>query len=133
VRFLGNVTQMRVGELLAAADIVCVPSVRDDSGNVDGLPNVLLEALASGSPVVATPAGGIPSVVVDGVTGLIVPERDSAALATALARLVADPALGQRLGSAARALVEEGFSWERTADGFESAYGRALAFKSSRS
>ncbi|MEN3339570.1 MAG: hypothetical protein V7647_3246 [Acidobacteriota bacterium] len=133
VRFLGNVTQMRVGELLAAADIVCVPSVRDDSGNVDGLPNVLLEALASGSPVVATPAGGILTVVVDGVTGLIVPERDSDALATALARLVAEPALGQRLGSAARALVTERFSWERTAEAFENAYGRALAFKSTRS
>ena len=47
VRFLGNQSQDRVGEYFAAADIVCVPSVRDDSGNVDGLPNVVLEALAS--------------------------------------------------------------------------------------
>ena len=49
----------QVADLFSAADIIVTPSVRDDSGNVDGLPNVLLEGLASGTPVVATPAGGI--------------------------------------------------------------------------
>ncbi len=133
VRCLGNVPQERVGELFAAADVVCVPSVRDDRGNVDGLPNVLMEALAAGSPVVTTAAGGILSVVTDDVTGLIVPERDSEAIAAALARIIAQPALGRRLGSAARTLVEQRFGWSRAAEAFEAAYLRALAFKSSRS
>ena len=66
VRFLGNQTQDRVGEYFAAADVVVVPSVRDDSGNVDGLPNVVMEALASGTPLVTTAAGGIGAVVEDG-------------------------------------------------------------------
>jgi glycosyltransferase involved in cell wall biosynthesis len=133
VRFLGDVSQQDVGALLAAADVVCVPSVRDDSGNVDGLPNVLLEALASGTPVVTTAAGGIQSVVTDDVTGLIVPERDSAALAAAIGRFIAQPADAQRIGGAGRAVVEQRFGWERAASAFEAAYARALAFKSSRS
>jgi glycosyltransferase involved in cell wall biosynthesis len=133
VRFLGNLTQTEVGELLAAADVVCVPSVRDDSGNVDGLPNVLMEALASGTPVVTTAAGGIQSVVTDGVTGMIVAERDSAALGRALGWLIAHPAEAQRIGVAARAAVAQRFGWSRAAAAFEAAYARALAFKSSRS
>ena len=66
----------RSARWFAAADVAVVPSVRDDSGNVDGLPNIVLEALASGTPLVATPAGGIGTVVEDGRTGLIVPERE---------------------------------------------------------
>jgi glycosyltransferase involved in cell wall biosynthesis len=129
VRLLGNQTQDRVGELFAAADVICVPSIRDDSGNVDGLPNVVLEALASGTPVVSTAAGGIGAVVEDGRTGLVVPERDAAAIAAALARIAADPDASRRLGAAARRLVSERFGWERTAARLESAYDRALAFK----
>lgn len=132
VRFLGNLPQDRIGALFAAADVVCVPSVRDDSGNVDGLPNVVLEALASGTPVVTTPAGGILAVVQDGVTGLIVPERDGGALARAVGRLVADPDSGRRIGAAARALMQDRFGWGRVAERFEAAYGAALAFRSSR-
>src|SRR5262249_22518996 len=72
VRFLGDVTQDTVASWFAAADVAVVPSVRDASGNVDGLPNTVLEALASGTPVVATPAGGIASAIDDGRTGLLV-------------------------------------------------------------
>jgi len=130
VRFLGNQPQDRVGEYLAAADIVCVPSVRDDSGNVDGLPNVVLEALASGTPLVTTAAGGIGAVVEEGRTALVVPERDPAALAAAALRILADPESGRRMGEAARALVQERFGWPRVAERFEVAYNYALAFKS---
>lgn len=130
VRFLGNQTQDRIAEYLAAADVACVPSVRDDSGNVDGLPNVVLEALASGTPLVTTAAGGIGAVVEHERTALVVPERDPAALAAAVARLLADPAGARRLGDAARALVHSRFGWGRTAERLEFAYGRALAFTS---
>jgi glycosyltransferase involved in cell wall biosynthesis len=130
VRFLGNETQDRVGGLFAAADVICVPSVRDDSGNVDGLPNVVLEALASGTPVVCTTAGGIGAVVEDGRTALVVPERDVPALAAAIQRLLADATLSGSMGAAARASVADAFGWERAVARFEAAYDRALAFNS---
>jgi glycosyltransferase involved in cell wall biosynthesis len=130
VRFLGNQPQDRIGEYLAAADVVCVPSVRDDLGNVDGLPNVVLEALASGTPLVTTAAGGIGAVVEDGRTALVIPERDSAALAQAAARILADPDNGRRMGEAGRALVQARFGWPRVAERLDAAYDRALAFTS---
>jgi glycosyltransferase involved in cell wall biosynthesis len=109
---------------------VVVPSVRDDSGNVDGLPNIVMEALASGTPLVATAAGGIGSVVEDGRTALVVPERDPAALAAAIRRLLVDPDAGRHLAGAARATVEERYGWAAAAERFEAAYLRALAMKS---
>ena len=130
IRFLGNQPQGRVGEYLGAADVVCVPSVRDDSGNVDGLPNVVLEALACGTPLVTTAAGGIGAVVENGRTAVVVPERDSAALAAAATRILADPEGGRRMGEAARALVQARFGWPRVAERFDAAYDRALAFMS---
>jgi phosphatidylinositol alpha-1,6-mannosyltransferase len=130
VHFLGDLTQDLVGAWFAAADIAVVPSVRDDSGNVDGLPNTVLEGLASGTPLVATPAGGIASVVTDGETGVIVAERDPRALAAAIDGLLRDPDLRARLGRAGRATVTARFGWDRAAARFEAAYDRALAFKS---
>ena len=62
VRFLGNLAQNQIATHMAAADVIVVPSVRDESGNVDGLPNVVLEALASGTALVTTTAGGIGAV-----------------------------------------------------------------------
>ncbi|MDQ3487998.1 MAG: glycosyltransferase family 4 protein [Acidobacteriota bacterium] len=132
VRFLGNRTQDDVAALFAAADVVVTPSVRDDSGNVDGLPNVVMEALASGTALVTTAAGGIGAVVDDNVTAAVVPERDVNALSSALRRLGSDPGARHRIGSAARALVERKFGWGRTAAEFEEAYRRALAFSSTR-
>ena len=130
VRFLGNQPQDRVGAYFAAADLICVPSVRDNSGNVDGLPNVVLEALASGTPLLTTAAGGIGSVVENGRTAIVVPERDSPAIAEAMRRLIGNPVMAHEMGAAGRALVREHFGWERAAERFEAAYGRALAFKS---
>jgi phosphatidyl-myo-inositol dimannoside synthase len=130
VRFLGDVPQDTVASWFAAADVAVVPSVRDASGNVDGLPNTVLEALASGTPVVATPAGGIRSAIDDGRTGTLVAERDPLALAGAIAALLADPARRAAIGAAARAAVEARFGWEVAGARFEAAYDRALAFKS---
>ncbi len=131
IRFLGNQTQDRVGEYFAAADVVCAPSVRDDSGNVDGLPNVVLEAMASATPLITTAAGGIGAVVENGRTGIIVPERDGRAIAEAMRTLFDNPGRAHEIGAAARAAVERSFGWSRVAERFEFAYGRALAFNSS--
>src|SRR5690606_7604036 len=84
VRLLGTQSQDDIAALCAAADAVAVPSVQDDAGNVDGLPNFALEALASATPVVASRVGGLPQAITHEQTGLLVPERDAAALADAL-------------------------------------------------
>jgi glycosyltransferase involved in cell wall biosynthesis len=128
VVFLGNIPQDAVGQWFAAADVVAAPSVRDDSGNVDGLPNTVLEALASGAPLVTTSAGGIASVVENGRTGLLVPERDPSRLARAIDTLLGDPKMAKTLGTTGRALVETRFGWARAAERFSAGYDRALAF-----
>ena len=132
VRFLGNISQDEIAAWLATADIVAIPSVRDDSGNVDGLPNIVLETLASGTPLVTTPAGGIASVVQNWQTGVIVPERDAEALAEAILVLARDPERRVRLGEAARTSVMARFGWPFVAGRFEAAYDRALAMAEDR-
>ena len=127
VRFLGDQTQDAVAGWFAAADAIVVPSVKDDSGNVDGLPNVVLEALASGTALVTTAAGGIGAVVEEGRTALVVPERDPGALARAIDALRRDPEARRRLGDAGRRLAAGRFGWGETARLLEAAYERALA------
>lgn len=125
VLFLGNGTQDDIARWVGAADIVAVPSVRDDAGNVDGLPNFALEALASATPVVATTAGGLPQAITDGENGRLVPERDAAALAAALRDVWTRPDRGRALGEAARRRVEAAHSWRTTAERMVEAYATA--------
>ena len=127
VRFPGGAAREEAPAWFAAADVMLLPSVHDQAGNVDGLPNVLLEALASGCPVVATDLAGVRLVMVDGQEGLIVPEGDSAALAAAIERLLGDSPLRARLGAAARQRAVGDLSWERCVDGVLAAYATALA------
>ena len=133
VTFLGSVAHGEVADWLAAADIASAPSVVDDAGNVDGLPNTVLEALASATPVVATLAGGIGAVAVHGETALIVPERDAAALAGAIETLMQNPALGQHIGRTARQRMQTEQTWARVAERFEETYGLAAAHRASAS
>lgn len=130
VYLLGDRSQDDVSALFASADVIATPSVRDESGNVDGLPNVVMEALASGTPLVTTAAGGIGAIVEHELTALVVPEKDTAALAAAMNRALADCELRQQLGHEARALVQRRFGWARTAEQFDDVYRRALAYAS---
>ena len=122
VQLIGNANQDEVARLCAAADVIAVPSVHDQAGNVDGLPNFALEAMASATPVIATGVGGLPAVMRDGLTGRLVAERDAAALAAAIDALLARPADARALGDAARALVMREYGWARVAERFEMAY-----------
>ena len=91
---------------MAASDVLVAPSVPTRQGKREGIPIVLMEALASGLPVVASRLAGIPELVEDGRTGLLVEPRDAAGLAAALRRLSDDPALRAQLAAAGRAKVE---------------------------
>jgi glycosyltransferase involved in cell wall biosynthesis len=126
VLFAGTVHHDRVADFLAAADIVAVPSIRDEAGNVDGLPNVVMEALASATPVVATPAGGIAAVIRDGETGVLVPERNAAALAAAIQGLLEAPERRVQIGQTARRDVQSRFGWDSVAQRLETAYDFAV-------
>jgi glycosyltransferase involved in cell wall biosynthesis len=126
VQLIGTRPQSEIGRLAAAADVVVIPSVHDRAGNVDGLPNFALEALATATPVVATAVGGLPQVVRHLETGLLVEEQNAELLASAIERLLSDPPLSHRLGGAARDLVTREFGWGRTAERFEAAYDRAV-------
>jgi glycosyltransferase involved in cell wall biosynthesis len=127
VTFLGEVDRTGVAGALGAADVVAVPSVIDSHGNVDGLPNTLLEALAAARPVVASAIAGIPEVVTDDVNGLLVPEKDVEALVGALARLRDEPELRGRLGTEARGRALKELDWSATAEAFEDVYREAGA------
>jgi len=101
---LGWIDVAARAEQLARAAVFCLPSY------LEGLPMAMLEAMAAGKPVVVTAVGGIPEVIEDGRNGLLVAPRDAAALAAALGRLLAGPALAAQLGAQARATIDARFS-----------------------
>jgi glycosyltransferase involved in cell wall biosynthesis len=109
VELLGARPQAEVRAALNAASVFVLPSVVTATGDRDGIPVSLMEAMALGTPVVSTRVSGIPELIEDGREGLLVPEKDAAALAAAIARLLDDPDLGPRLAVAARAKVEREF------------------------
>jgi len=126
VDLLGAAAHAEMPGYYAAADVVAVPSVHGPGGNVDGLPNTFMEALASGTPVVASRVGGMPDIARDDETALLVPEGDARALGEALAALLQDEVRRRRIGAAARADVEERLGWEGVARRLEGIYRRAV-------
>jgi glycosyltransferase involved in cell wall biosynthesis len=113
VELVGPRPQNEVIEEMRNAAVLAVPCIVGQDGDRDGLPNVIQEAFALGTPVVSTDVTGIPEVVRDGETGLQIPQRDPQALAHALERLLLDPALRVRLARGARRLIEAEFDIRR--------------------
>jgi len=126
VLFTGALSHDRVLALLAAAEVVVMPSVRDPRGNVDGLPIVVLEAMAAGRPVVATDVSGIPMAIEHDRSGLLVPERDPGALADAVLALLDDPERARALGDRARERVRTELNWDAVAETHDRLYRRAV-------
>lgn len=112
VRFHGWCSREALPEHYRRADVFVLAS-RDE-----GMPNVLLEAMASGLPVVATEVAGIDELLHEGVGGVLVPTEDPGVLRDRLAELICDPGLRTRLGAAGRALVERKYSWRRSAEAY---------------
>jgi glycosyltransferase involved in cell wall biosynthesis len=125
VAFVGQLDRRMTARFIAAADVYAVPSVRDQAGNVDGLPNALLEGMSAGRPIVASRVAGIPDVIDDGQHGVLVPPGDASALAAAIGRLLDDPAAAARLGARARRRVLHELTWEAACEQFEAAYHQA--------
>ncbi|HHW85043.1 MAG TPA: glycosyltransferase family 4 protein [Chloroflexi bacterium] len=112
LRWVGNVPKTEISRYYNMADLLAMPSV---SRPADGLNVCVLDAMSCGKPVIGTPVAGNPLAVVDGVTGIIVPEQDPVTLAAALALLAANPALRQRMGMAARQRIEDELGWPHLA------------------
>jgi glycosyltransferase involved in cell wall biosynthesis len=127
-RFVGNVSWQQVPEYLFLSDLFVVPSVEDKNGNLDGMPTTILEAMAAGKPVIASDIAGIPLVVHDGETGLLVEQRESVQLAEAVCLLLDDSGLRLRLGLAARSRVEKSLNWDSVAQAFLALYKEALVY-----
>jgi len=111
VRFLGNLPYSHLIQLYRNADVFVFPSVWDEPF---GMP--IVEAMACGVPVVATRGGGIPELVSDPDTGLLVERGDAASLAAAILRLLEDPGLRKKMGAAARARARRLFGWKTIAE-----------------
>ncbi len=135
-----NVIEARIGELglaervrmvgqqdnpedwLRALDIFCLPSYANE-----GVPQAILQAMLTGLPVVTTPVGAILEAVSDGDTAIVVPPKDSLALGAAVEQLAGDPALGAKLGAAARSKALAFFSRNAMLDRMELVFGQAMA------
>lgn len=115
VRFTGPLEQSRLYVEYQNADVFCLPCRVLENGDRDGLPNVLMEAMACGLPVITTPVSGIPEIIEDGRNGTLVPPNDAHALADAIQRTGSDRMLARNLGRAGRMTVLERFDGDRTA------------------
>lgn len=113
VELTGALPREEVVARVRRAAVMAAPCVVGEDGNRDGLPTVILESMAIGTPCVSTPVTGIPEVVRHGETGLIVPERDPSALANALASVLDAPEIGRELARQARGLIEQNFDLHR--------------------
>jgi len=127
VHFVHDADDTRVAEEMRRAAVMVAPSVHSDElGRYYALPELLglavLEAMASGLPVVATQVGSLPELVKDGETGTLVPPNDAAALHDAIVWIVDHPGEGRAMGAAGRTRVETAFTWERVADECLEAY-----------
>ncbi|OWV20745.1 glycosyltransferase [Fibrobacter sp. UWB3] len=110
--FTGKLSPEALANEYKTANVFTLPAIVDHKGDTEGLGVVLIEAMELGLPIVASNVGGIPDVVVDGESGILVPEKDPVALADAFKCLEADPTLIQKLLAGARKRIEECFTWD---------------------
>jgi glycosyltransferase involved in cell wall biosynthesis len=126
VTWTGALDQPAVRAQYRASDLLLVASEVATDGDRDGLPNVVVEALSQGLPVVATRAGAIPELVVDGDHGRLVPSGDAGALAAAIEHLARDPAARRRMGAAGIQRVSDGWDLDAVAERLHRLLGTAM-------
>lgn len=126
VEFTGFLDQTELREIYARAHLFLHPSRTTEAKDQEGVPNAMLEAMATGLPVVATKHGGIPEAVPDGKAGMLVPERSPDALAHAIETILTDRETWHRFSEQAAATVREKFSPEASIASLEACYDEAL-------
>jgi colanic acid/amylovoran biosynthesis glycosyltransferase len=127
VEMLGARPRVDVIQFMKSARLVAAPCIVGDDGNRDGLPTVLLEAMALGAPCVATPVTGIPEIIRDGSTGLLVPEKDPTALAEAMKRLLTDRTLAMKVSREGRTLMERDFDIHKNTAVMRDVFARCVS------
>ena len=127
VRMVGAVQPDRVPGLMSEADVFVLPCIRDKDGDQDGIPVVLMEAMASGVPVISSSLSGIPELVRDGETGLLVPPGDPEALAGSIKAVCENGELRRKLSAGGRRFVEESFSLPGSVRRLRGLFRRAIA------
>ena len=126
VHFVGFLSQSKLSDLYSSAHLFLHPSEISPNQDQEGVPNSVLEAMASGLPVVATRHGGIPEAVDHGRTGFLVGEEDHVALANAMHLIASSPGLLQEMGLRAHAMVKERFEQQSQIEHLESFYEEAI-------
>src|SRR5436189_169033 len=127
VHFLGFLSQPKLQQRYASSHLFLHPSEISPNQDQEGVPNSVLEAMATGLPVAATRHGGIPEAVEHGRTGLLVPEEDHIALANAMQKIIDSPGLFKQMGEDAHSTVVERFEQDAQIDQLESFYDEAIA------
>jgi glycosyltransferase involved in cell wall biosynthesis len=125
IHFLGVVDNEDLPSYYHAADVFVLPSI-NKSGKTEALGVVLLEAMASGCPVIGSNVGGIPDIIVDGETGFLVPEQRSDVLAERIVQMLSDDNVRERFRQNGLMRVREKFSWEKISEGFGGVYSQVL-------
>jgi glycosyltransferase involved in cell wall biosynthesis len=128
VRFLGALPSDEIANWMRRASVFAAPSVTAPDGDAEGLPNVVVEAAASGLPVVGTMHSGIPEAIEDAVTGFLVPEGDAEALGMRLVDILGSEQLRRDLGAAARRLAERKFDRQMLTKRLEAIYDEVAGF-----
>ncbi|MGH8047715.1 MAG: glycosyltransferase family 4 protein [Chthoniobacterales bacterium] len=132
IQITGPKSEDEIITLLARASIFALPCVDEEGGGKDNLPTVIMEAMAAAVPVISTPIAGVPEMVENGVTGLLVAPHDVDGLAKALAELLDAPARGRELGAVGRRVCEEKFATTRTTAELRAILARHGAFNPSK-
>ena len=122
VRFPGTINRTDVAAYFHLCDLFTLPAIFDPKGNVDGCPNVILEAMACGKPVVASNISGIPVIVKEGETGILVKEKNIAELASALVALLTDKTKREQFGLAGQQRILNELTWEKAIEQIKDVY-----------
>lgn len=124
--FTGKLSPEALANEYKSANVFTLPAIVDSKGDTEGLGVVLIEAMELGLPIVASNVGGIPDVVIDGETGILVPEKDPEALANAYKRLASNPELISQLLAGAQKRIAECFTWDGIIDRQIAVYNKVL-------
>ncbi|PYO95712.1 MAG: hypothetical protein DMD62_00650 [Gemmatimonadetes bacterium] len=127
VDFRNKVPDAELHQAFLTSDLLVLPSIIDARGDTEGLGVALLDAMSYGIPAIGTNVGGIPDIIENGVSGLLVPPADPRALASAIERVASDPAYAQRLADAGRERLRTHFSWDVITKRWDAVYRAASA------